>query len=112
MRTISKKLKLHKDKSIQERLINPLIELIAKISKIEKVREIAYNIEGNTLNIWIYADLSMDEDSIIKKIIDIEYDFLRKYKELLIDLNIIPLKDLNSKNIVVPKDFQKISFSE
>ena len=112
MRTISKKLKLHKDKSIQERLINPLIEFIAKISKIEKVREIAYNIEGNTLNIWIYADLSMDEDSIIKKIIDIEYDFLRKYKELLIDLNIIPLKDLNSKNIVVPKDFQKISFSE
>jgi hypothetical protein len=112
MRTISKKLKLRKDKSIQERLINPFIELIAKISKIEKVRKIAYNIEGNTLNIWIYADLSMDEDSIIKKIIDIEYDFLRKYKELLIDLNIIPLKDLNGKSIAVPKDFQKISFSE
>jgi hypothetical protein len=100
------------EKLIQETLASALIELIIKISQIEKVKKIAYNIEENTITVWIYADISISEDNTTRKITDIEYDFLRKHKELLIDLNIIPLKDLNNKNIIVPKDFQIISLSE
>ncbi|MBX0313219.1 MAG: hypothetical protein JHC31_15900 [Sulfurihydrogenibium sp.] len=96
----------------QKKLINALIELTIRISQIEKVKEIAYNLEGNKITIWIYADISLEEENITRKIIDIEHDILRKYKELLLELDIIPLKDLNYKKIPAPKEFQIISLPE
>lgn len=100
------------EKLIQEKLANALIELVIRISQVEKVKKIAYDIEENKIIVWVYTDISLNENNITKKIIDIKYDILTKHKKLLIDLNIIPLKDLNNKNIPIPKDFQIIHLPE
>jgi hypothetical protein len=95
-----------------EKPINALIELTIRTSQVEKVKEIAYNLEENKITIWIYADISLEEENITKKIADIKHDILRRYKELLLEIDIIPLKDLNYKKIPAPKEFQIISLPE
>ena len=95
-----------------EKPINALTELTIRISQVEKVKEIAYNLKENKITIWIYADTSLEEENITKKIADIKHDILRRYKELLLEIDIIPLKDLNYKKIPAPKEFQIISLPE